>query len=103
MGQAFKEAFSGYSILGLLIAGIVLGFLAKLLMPGKQNIPWWLTIVAGILGALVGNVLAALFGVRETAGFDWIRHGLQVVGAIGVVALAVALWSKSKGGTAART
>jgi uncharacterized membrane protein YeaQ/YmgE (transglycosylase-associated protein family) len=54
-------------------------------VPGKQNIPIWLTIVVGIVAAFIGTFLANAFGVGETAGFDWIELIFQVVlAAIGV-------------------
>jgi uncharacterized membrane protein YeaQ/YmgE (transglycosylase-associated protein family) len=57
-----------------IIAGLIIGLLAKLVVPGRQAIPLWLTIGLGIVGALIGNWLAALFGVGFTGGIDWIRH-----------------------------
>ncbi|WP_431963537.1 GlsB/YeaQ/YmgE family stress response membrane protein [Actinacidiphila sp. bgisy160] len=80
-----------------IIVGIVLGFLAKLLLPGKQDIPWWLTIICGILGALLGNAVAGWVGVRHTSGIDWIRHVLQILGAILVVAVITPLWASIRG------
>ncbi|MGH3758709.1 GlsB/YeaQ/YmgE family stress response membrane protein [Actinophytocola sp.] len=84
------------SIIGLLIAGIVLGILGRLVAPGAQKIPFWLTILAGIVGALVGNWLASVFGVRDTAGIDWIRHVFQVVVAAVAVVLAASLYGRSR-------
>jgi uncharacterized membrane protein YeaQ/YmgE (transglycosylase-associated protein family) len=84
------------SIIGLIIAGIILGFIGKLLVPGDQNIPVWLTIVAGIVGALVGNFVASWVGVRYTGGFDWWRHIFQVGAAVIAVMLAAALYPKSR-------
>ena len=79
----------GYSIIGAIIVGLVLGVLAKFFMPGKQAVPLWLTILVGIAAAIIGNYVATLLGVRETFGFDWIRHGLQLLFAIiGIGALA---------------
>lgn len=101
MAEAFTDAFSGYNIIGLLIAGLVLGIIGRFLAPGEQKIPWWLTILAGIGGALIGNVLAALLKVEDTAGIDWIRHALQVGGAVVTVLLAAGLWAKVKGGSRA--
>ena len=60
------------------IAGLIVGLLAKAVLPGKQLIPLWLTIVLGIGGAVGGNFLATALGVRETTGIDWIRHVLQI-------------------------
>lgn len=84
------------AIIGLLIAGIILGVLGRLLAPGEQKIPFWLTIVAGIVGALVGNVVAGLLGVDETGGFDWWRHIFQVIAAVIAVTLAAAIYPKAK-------
>jgi len=70
------------TIIGALLAGVIIGPLARLLMPGKQNVGIFLTIVVGAGGALVGDLVARLIGVEDTAGIDWIRHGLQIVFAI---------------------
>lgn len=79
----------GYSIIGAIIVGLILGVLAKFFLPGKQKVPLWLTILVGIVAAIIGNYVATLLGVRETFGFDWIRHGLQLLFAIiGIGALA---------------
>jgi uncharacterized membrane protein YeaQ/YmgE (transglycosylase-associated protein family) len=84
------------SIVGLLIAGIILGILGRMLAPGEQKIPFWLTIVAGIVGALVGNLVASWVGVRYTGGFDWWRHIFQVIAAVIAVTLAAALYPKPR-------
>jgi uncharacterized membrane protein YeaQ/YmgE (transglycosylase-associated protein family) len=74
-----------------IVAGLVIGVIAKLIVPGKQNIPIWLTILIGIVGALVGNALASALGVESTGGVDWIRHILQVIVAAGGVYAVAAL------------
>lgn len=72
-------------IIWIIIVGTVIGLLARLVVPGRQPIPMWLTVLIGIVGALVGNWLASLLGVRSTGGIDWIRHILQIaVAAAGV-------------------
>ena len=70
------------NIIWIIIGGAIIGVIARMVMPGRQNIPLWATIIAGIVGMLVGNYLAVLFGVRNTGGIDWIRHILQVVVAV---------------------
>ena len=88
----------GYSIIGAIIVGLILGVLAKFVMPGKQAVPIWLTILVGIVAAIIGNYVATLLGVRETFGFDWIRHGLQLLFAVlGIGALAGVYARKSDG------
>ena len=70
------------NLLWIVIGGAILGILARMVMPGKQRIPFWATIAAGIIGMLVGDALAAAIGVKDTFGIDWVRHALQVLVAI---------------------
>ena len=72
-----------------IVIGLVIGALGRLVVPGKQNIPIWLTILIGIVAALVGTFIAAAFGVAETDGVDWIELIIQVgLAAAGVSAVA---------------
>ncbi len=48
------------NILGWLVAGLIVGAFARLLVPGRQNIGIVLTIVLGIVGALVGGFISSL-------------------------------------------
>jgi uncharacterized membrane protein YeaQ/YmgE (transglycosylase-associated protein family) len=76
-------------IITAIIIGAIIGFLGRLVAPGKQNIPIWLTILVGIVAALIGTFIAGLFGLADTRGIDWIELILQVVvAAIGVTAVA---------------
>ncbi|QHY94786.1 hypothetical protein SSPS47_06570 [Streptomyces sp. S4.7] len=81
------------SWLWAIIVGLVLGLIAKAIIPGKQQIPLWLTTVFGILGSILGNAAAGWLGVEDTKGIDWTRHVLQLIGAIVVVGVGDMLWS----------
>jgi uncharacterized membrane protein YeaQ/YmgE (transglycosylase-associated protein family) len=76
-------------IITAIIIGAIIGFLGRLLAPGKQNIPIWVTVVVGIVAAFIGTWIAGLFGVADTGGIDWIELIMQiVVAAIGVTIVA---------------
>ncbi|WP_305788815.1 GlsB/YeaQ/YmgE family stress response membrane protein [Symbioplanes lichenis] len=76
-------------IVSALIVGLIIGALGRLVVPGKQNIPIWLTLVIGVVAALLGTVLARAFGVADTNGIDWTEILFQVVlAAIGVALVA---------------
>jgi uncharacterized membrane protein YeaQ/YmgE (transglycosylase-associated protein family) len=81
-----------------IIAGFIVGVIARLLRPGKQNIPLWLTVLIGIAGAVLGNLLATAFGVRDTSGIDWIRHILQIGIAIVLIGLVEPVWTRGRVG-----
>jgi uncharacterized membrane protein YeaQ/YmgE (transglycosylase-associated protein family) len=70
-------------ILGLIIIGIVIGILARLILPGRQPIGMWMTILLGICGALVGGIVASAIG----EGDIWELNFIGTV--VGVVAAAV--------------
>ena len=84
------------SLIGVLIAGVVLGYIGKMIAPGDQKIPVWLTILAGIVGAFVGNLLASWLGVRYTSGIDWWRHIFQVIAAVLAVMAAASFYPRVK-------
>ena len=76
-------------IIVALIVGLIIGALGRLVVPGKQNIPIWLTMVIGVVAALLGTVVARAFGVDKTGGVDWIELAFQVIfAAIGVALVA---------------
>ncbi|WP_374773360.1 GlsB/YeaQ/YmgE family stress response membrane protein [Streptomyces sp. NBC_01310] len=85
------------SWLWAIIVGFVLGLIARAILPGKQHQPLWLTTLFGIAGAVLGNAVATWIGVGETRGIDWIRHLLQLAGAVGVVALGEMVYGSIRG------
>jgi uncharacterized membrane protein YeaQ/YmgE (transglycosylase-associated protein family) len=73
-------------IISAIIVGLIIGALGRLVVPGKQAIPIWLTIVIGIIASFIGGFIAAAFGYANAGGgIPWILIILQVaVAAIGV-------------------
>ncbi|MCR6487110.1 GlsB/YeaQ/YmgE family stress response membrane protein [Amycolatopsis sp. NPDC049691] len=72
-------------IVSALIVGLIIGVLGRLVAPGKQSIPIWLTIVIGIIAAFIGTAIARGLGYADTNGIDWLEILTQVVlAAIGV-------------------
>ena len=77
------------NILMALVVGLIIGALGRLVVPGKQNIPIWLTMVIGVVAALLGTVIARAIGVADTNGVDWTELLFQIVlAAIGVALVA---------------
>jgi uncharacterized membrane protein YeaQ/YmgE (transglycosylase-associated protein family) len=69
-----------WTILGLIVIGLIAGLLARAIIPGKQSMGILLTIVLGIVGSFVGGFLGfLLFGADPNGGF------LQPSGIIGSI------------------
>jgi uncharacterized membrane protein YeaQ/YmgE (transglycosylase-associated protein family) len=85
-------AISG--IFSALFIGLIIGALGRLVVPGKQRIPVWLTILIGIVAALIGSFAANALGVGDTRGIDWIELFIQIALATGGVSLAAGLYGR---------
>jgi len=86
-------------IISAILIGLVIGILGRLVVPGKQHIPIWLTIVVGIVAAFLGTALARALGLpTATEGIDWLELLVQVVvAAIGVAIVAGAYGRRRSG------
>jgi uncharacterized membrane protein YeaQ/YmgE (transglycosylase-associated protein family) len=74
-------------IIAWIIVGLIAGALAKLLMPGNDPGGWILTIVLGIVGALVGGFLWSLIGDAEITGINFTSIAIATLGAVVVLAI----------------
>ena len=82
-------------IITAIVIGAIIGALARLILPGKQNIPIWLTIVVGIVAALVGTAIARAVGIPTvTSGIDWLELLVQLVIAVIAVALVAGIYTR---------
>ena len=54
--------------------GLIIGALGRLVLPGRQNIPIWLTILIGVVAAIIGTLLANALGVGDTSGIASYRR-----------------------------
>lgn len=48
-------------IISALVVGLIIGALGRLVVPGKQHLPIWLTIIIGVVAAFVGSAIALIF------------------------------------------
>ena len=68
-----------WAILSAIVTGLIIGALARLVVPGTKGVSIVMTIVLGIAGAIVGSLVYGLFGGKDTSGVDWIRLIVEVV------------------------
>ena len=68
------------SFIWIIIVGLVAGLLARAIKPGSDPMGWIMTIVLGIVGALLGGFLASLIGINADGGFTGLIF--SVIGAI---------------------
>ena len=84
-------------IIGIIIAGIIIGLLGKFVAPGdKDNIPIWLTILCGIGGVLIGWFIYTALGGDGSRGIDWVRWLIAIAVAAVLVMLASGLTGRTR-------
>ncbi|HGJ5855473.1 GlsB/YeaQ/YmgE family stress response membrane protein [Arsenophonus nasoniae] len=75
-------------ILSWVIFGLIAGIIAKWVMPGAYNMGIIMTIILGIVGAVVGGYISTFFGKGKVDGFNLSSFIVAVIGAIVVLFIA---------------
>jgi uncharacterized membrane protein YeaQ/YmgE (transglycosylase-associated protein family) len=75
-------------VLGLIVIGIVIGVIARLILPGRQHIGALTTILLGIGGALVGGIVASAIGEGDIWELNFVGTVVGVIAAVLLIALA---------------
>lgn len=71
-------------MIGFIVFGLVVGVLARLLVPGRQHLSLWMTLLLGLIGSVVGGIVANALGTGDI--FE-----LNFLGAVVAIAAAVVL------------
>ena len=82
-------------ILSWIVMGLIVGAIAKVIMPGDDPGGFIVTILIGVAGAFVGGFIGSLVGLGTVTGFNLASIGLAVVGAL-VLLYGYRLIKKSK-------
>lgn len=83
-------------IIGFLVAGLVIGALARLFKPGKQNLSLLITLLLGIAGSIIGGVIASWLGTGDIMELNVIGFVVAVIAAFLLIGVAEGVSSRSK-------
>lgn len=75
-------------LIGFLVFGLIVGALARLLLPGKQKIGLPLTLLLGVLGSVIGGVIANAIGTGDIFELNILGSIIAVLSAVGLLAAA---------------
>jgi uncharacterized membrane protein YeaQ/YmgE (transglycosylase-associated protein family) len=83
------------NVIGWAIFGLIIGAIARLVMPGKQSMSWLMTMVLGIVGSFLGGgIWYLLFGSGDSGTFQPGGWFMSFVGAL--IVLAVYSYAQTK-------
>ena len=83
-------------MIGFLVAGLVIGALARLIVPGKQHLGILATLALGLAGSLIGGLIAQFFGTGSIWELDVIGFVLAVVAAVLLIGVAEGVAGRSR-------
>jgi uncharacterized membrane protein YeaQ/YmgE (transglycosylase-associated protein family) len=75
-------------IIGFLVAGLIIGLLARALLPGRQKIGLMWTLVLGVIGSIIGGTLASALGTGDIGELNFLGFVGAVVASVAVLAVA---------------
>jgi uncharacterized membrane protein YeaQ/YmgE (transglycosylase-associated protein family) len=75
-------------MIGFIIAGLIIGLLARLLLPGRQKIGLLWTLVLGVVGSVIGGTAANLIGTGDIMELNVIGFVFAVIASVALLAVA---------------
>lgn len=82
-----RERNDNMGFFGFLLLGLLAGAIAKLILPGKQGGGWLVTLLLGVVGALLGGFLGGLLFNAPLQDFFSIQTWLLAIGGSIIVLL----------------
>ena len=83
-------------MLGFLVAGLIIGALARLIKPGRQDLSILATLGLGLVGSLIGGTIAWLIGTGTIWELDFLGFVLAVVAPVMLIGGAEAIAGRNK-------
>lgn len=83
-------------IIGFLVAGLIIGALARLIKPGKQNLSLVATLLLGIVGSVIGGVIASAIGTGSIGELNVIGFVVAVIASVLLIGVAEGVSGRGK-------
>ena len=83
-------------MIGFIVAGLIIGALARLIKPGRQNLGLLATLGLGLVGSVIGGLIASFFGTGSIWELNILGFVLAVVASVLLVGTAEAITGGNK-------
>lgn len=83
-------------MVGFIVAGLIIGALARLIKPGRQHLSLLATLGLGLVGSVIGGLIAQFFGTGDIFELNVLGFVLAVIAAVLLIGAAEALTSRKR-------
>ena len=83
-------------MIGFIVAGLVIGALARLIKPGKQNLGLIATLLLGLAGSVIGGVIASALGTGDIFELNVLGFIVAVIAAVLLIGVAESVAGRNK-------
>lgn len=83
-------------MIGFIVAGLVIGALARLIKPGKQNLSLLVTLLLGLAGSVIGGIIANLLGTGDIFELNILGFVVAVIAAVLLIGVAEGMAGRGK-------
>jgi uncharacterized membrane protein YeaQ/YmgE (transglycosylase-associated protein family) len=85
-------------MIGFIVAGLVIGALARLIKPGKQNLGIIATLLLGLVGSVIGGTIANLLGTGDIMELNVLGFIVAVIASVLLIGVAESIAGRSRHG-----
>lgn len=75
-------------MIGFIIAGLIIGLLARLILPGRQKIGLLWTLLLGVIGSVIGGTIANLIGSGDIMELNVLGFVFAVIASVALLSIA---------------
>lgn len=83
-------------MIGFIVAGLVIGLLARLIKPGRQSLGLVATLLLGLVGSIIGGTIASVIGTGDIWELDFLGFVFSVIAAVLLIGTAESLAGKDR-------
>lgn len=74
-------------MIGFLVFGLFVGFVARLIVPGRQRLGIWVTLLLGVLGSVVGGVVANALGTGDVWELNFVGSVVAIIASVFLIVI----------------
>ena len=74
-------------MIGFIVFGLIVGLLARLLVPGRQELSLWMTLLLGVIGSIIGGLVANALGTGDIFELNFLGSVVAIAASVVLIVI----------------